>query len=454
MKSNKKYICSNCGAIFAKWQGKCSNCNQWNTLTEQVEQKSDSRIKTSKTPGKTTRLSNNLVLKPNIRFPTGSDELDRVLGGGVVNGSVMLIGGAPGVGKSTLLMQVAYTISNSIGKVLYVSGEESLEQIALRAKRLKCISENIFILPQSRLDQFIAEIEQEDFSLVIIDSIQSVYIPEVQGTVGGVSQVRQSASLLSEICKRRNIPLFLIGHITKDGSIAGPKTLEHLVDVVLYFDEDTSSDFRLLKAFKNRFGIVGEVGVFRMDEKGLLDVENPSQLFLSQSINKESGSAITVGIEGKRAFLLELQALVSKTGYSYPQRVIRGLNLTRCLLLLAILEKKVGIPMSNYDCFVNIVGGLKSEDPALDLPFVLAVVSSFRNLRIKDNTLAIGELGLNGALVSPSNMDIRLREIVRTNYNRILVPSDCKVDKITGLEIIPVSDLFSAFDLALEKKDK
>ncbi len=448
MPHDRIFICSNCGARYIRWQGQCEQCGEWNTIKEQ--QIPESGTSFSSKPGRLKPLTEKEV-KARRRVSTGYRELDRVLGGGLVAGSVVLIGGPPGIGKSTLLLQVAHKVASQQGKVLYVSGEESSAQIALRAKRLGAFSDSVMLLTEPRLEQFRAEFSSAPFSLVVIDSIQSVYLASESGVIGGVSQVRQSASLLSDLCKNSNTPLFLIGHITKEGSIAGPKTLEHLVDVVLYFEEDTGSDFRLLKAFKNRFGVIGEVGVFKMTSKGLEDVDDPSSLFVSTGAENQAGSVVTVGLEGKRPFLLELQALVSKTSYSYPQRVIRGLDLTRSMLLLAILEKKVGIPLSRYDCFVNIVGGLRSDDPSLDLAFVLAVVSSFRNIPLKPHTVPLGELGLSGNLVAPGNLEMRLRELKRTSYNRVLVPAGVKTGMIKGLDIIKISHLFDAFNEALKK---
>ncbi len=401
-------------------------------------------------PGRLTPLVEGVVSSRG-RISTGSDELDRVLGGGLVPGSVVLIGGPPGIGKSTLLLQVAHRIAQRVGNVLYLSGEESASQLALRAKRLGAFSEALLLLTEPRLEQFVAEFAAGSFAMVVIDSIQSVYIERESGIVGGVSQVRQSAALLSELCKQKGTPLFLIGHITKEGAIAGPKTLEHLVDVVLYFEEDTGSDFRLLKVFKNRFGVIGEVGVFKMTSRGLEDVADPSGLFLSSGAGTQPGSVISVGLEGKRPFILELQALVSKSSYTYPQRVIRGLNLTRCMLLLAILEKKVGLPLSRFDCFINIVGGLHSKDTALDLAFVLAVVSSFRNIPLRPGTIPLGELGLSGEIVVPGNLELRLKALQRTNYNRVLLPSGARVKRLKGLEIIHIAHLFDAFKSALKR---
>jgi len=454
MKEKTHFVCEICGAVYPRWQGRCDQCGNWNSITEVKIPKSRSKAKSdlgeSKSAGKIVSLSG-FSVKTLERIKTGSVELDRVLGGGMVPGATILVGGPPGIGKSTLLLQTAHNVAKDGKRVLYLSGEESTEQIMLRASRLGTLSENLFLLTEPDLSQFMAEFSANDFSLVVIDSIQSVFIPTVLSSAGSVAQIRESVYALSEVTKSKGVPLFLVGHITKEGTIAGPKLLEHMVDVVLYFEEESRAEYRLLKVFKNRYGVVGEIGVFRMTGCGLEDVLNPSEIFVSPDAEKNPGSVVSVGIEGIRPFLLEIQALVSASSYTYPQRVIRGLDIRRTLLLLAIIEKRVGIPLSKEDCFINIVGGIHIDDPALDVAVVLAVVSSFRDIPVKEKTIALGELGLTGEIKPIANLQPRLKEIQRLGYRRAIIPCNMakKLQDVT-LEIIEVANLFDVFRSALE----
>ena len=433
MKQKNEFICSNCGYKSPKWLGKCLSCGQWDTFEEVVRQ-TDKKIRlVSSAKTKSYKLEE-IETNDDYRLLTGIAELDRVLGGGVVPGSLVLVGGDPGIGKSTLMLQMC-------GKKpeyapLYVTGEESLQQIKLRSSRLSDISPNISIIADTNLESIVDSIEHSDSQIIVIDSIQSVFSSRVESTPGSILQVRECASLLMQTAKTLNKAIFIIGHVTKDGFIAGPKILEHMVDTVLQFEGEKTYSYRILRALKNRFGSTNEIGIFEMHDKGLQEVQNPSELFLVNRQHQDAGVAIVAAIEGSRPILLEVQALVSSSGYSMPQRTVNGIELRRLHMILAVLEKRMGIPFRNFDVFVNIAGGVFLSDPAIDLGIAAALVSSHRDKPISSKTVLIGEIGLTGEVRQVSAMSQRLKEAAKLGFTKALVPSATKYDlNIKGLHI-------------------
>lgn len=424
-KFKTRYICQNCGYSSMKWLGKCPSCEQWETLVEEVVKESNS---------KTNQVQVNSVILPlgkintdsSARMQVGINEFDRLLGGGIVPGSVILLGGEPGIGKSTLLVQVASALSEKHFSVLYISGEESVEQIKLRTERLKLNGRELFLLNETNVEGIISHIENHKPQVVIIDSIQIVYLSGLTSAPGSVAQVRECASLLTSVAKRMGISLFFIGHVTKSGAIAGPRVVEHLVDTVLYFEGDMHNRYRILRTLKNRFGSTDEIGIFNMQADGLREVGNPSELFLSIKENTAAGSIVIASMEGTRPILVEVQALVSPTIFGMPERRTIGLDHKRLAILLAVLEKRAGVRLANQDVFVNVVGGIRLNEPAVDLGMVLAVVSSFREMKIPEGTAAIGEVGLGGEVRSVSHVDRRLSEIERLGFKKVILPKKNK----------------------------
>ncbi len=388
------------------------------------------------------------------RIKTNIGELDRILGGGIVNGSVVLVGGEPGIGKSTLLLQTSRNLAAQNDKILYISGEESVKQTKLRANRLGCNSQNLYLVNETNLDLIIEYIKKISPRVVIIDSIQVLYRPVISSIPGSVSQVRECAAELTLLAKGSGISLFLVGHITKDGSIAGPKILEHIVDCVLYFEGERSTSFRLLRAVKNRFGSTNEVGVFQMTQEGLQEVANPSQLFLSQRPEDSRGSIVTAAIEGTRPMLVEVQALVSPTAFGMPRRWSQGVDYNRTLLLIAVLEKRQGLALKMQDVYVNVAGGMKISEPAADLAIASAIVSSFRERYIQKETVALGEVGLGGEVRGVSQLGLRIEEACRLGFKRCVVPksglSGLQINK-SKVELIAVSTVKEALEAVLEK---
>lgn len=443
-----RFICQNCGYSSLKWVGKCPSCEQWDTMVEEVVKESELN-KTSNTIAKNVVCPlSEISTSSSARSKTDINEFDRLLGGGITPGSVILLGGEPGIGKSTLLLQAASGIAKNGGSVLYITGEESAEQIKLRAERLKLQCNNLFLLNETNVDAIIDHIENQKPQFVIIDSIQIIYTSGLPSAPGSVAQVRECTSMLTSIVKRKGVSLFLIGHVTKTGAIAGPRVVEHLVDVVLYFEGDMHNRYRILRTLKNRFGSTEEIGIFSMQADGLREVSNPSEIFLSNREKTVSGSVVVASMEGTRPLLVELQALVSPTIFGMPERRATGLDHRRIALLLAVLEKRAGVRLGNQDVFVNVVGGIKLAEPAVDLGMMLAVVSSFREIPILEGTVAIGEVGLGGEVRAVSHIDRRLVEIERLGFKKVIMPQKNKENILTdrNLEIIGVQTVTDAVE--------
>lgn len=398
------YFCQNCGYESSKWLGQCPACKEWNTFVEETVDKSqekDTRVASSVTPVPLSEIS----ATPGDRFTTHSKEFDRVLGGGIVPGSLVLIGGDPGIGKSTLLLQLCRDLSFDQKQILYISGEESLQQIKLRAERMGEFSDSLRLLSETNLSIIKGVIEREKPEVVIIDSIQTMYSEEVGSAPGSVSQVRESTNVLMQIAKGLNITVFVVGHVTKEGTVAGPRVLEHMVDTVLYLEGDRYASYRILRGVKNRFGSTNEIGVFEMRSDGLREVKNPSEFMLSGKPKGASGSVVACSMEGTRPILLEIQALVTKSNFGMPRRTTVGTDLNRLNLLMAVLEKRIGLPLGEYDAYVNIAGGMKITEPAIDLAIVMAIVSSFKDKPVDDKIIAFGEVGLSGEIRSTSSAE-------------------------------------------------
>lgn len=422
--SKKKTLlfeCQSCGFQSPKWLGKCPQCNSWESLIE-LSNEQINFLKQGTNPlekSSTARAITEIDCEEFVKFSSYESELDIVLGGGIVAGGLYLIGGSPGVGKSTLLLKVAYNLANAGKKTLYVSGEESVGQIKSRAQRLGCLSSNLFLLSEINLDNILAQIPS--FEVCIIDSIQTLFSSSISSAPGSVAQVRESTFALMRMAKEKNISIFIIGHITKEGSIAGPRVLEHMVDSVLYFEGDPSKELRILRGFKNRFGNTSEVGIFEMKENGLVSAKEASRLFFENK-KKMAGSAITVILEGSRALVLEIQALVSENNYGVPKRLATGFDLNRLNMLLALLERKLEIPLKGYDVFVNVAGGIKINETGADLAIIASIISSFRNRPLNPTTAFIGEVSLIGDVREVGNLDARLKELVHYGFSKAIVP--------------------------------
>ncbi|OGU59866.1 MAG: DNA repair protein RadA [Ignavibacteria bacterium GWF2_33_9] len=421
MKSKIFYVCGNCGYRSARWQGRCPSCESWNSFLE--EETKSSTKKSSRAKAETPILISEVKNLTTQRITIGINEFDRVLGGGLVPGSVVLIGGDPGIGKSTLLLQVSG--KTKPGDCLYVSGEESKQQIALRFKRVFQNQEDLQILPETNLETILATLENNNYDFAIIDSIQSVYSSDIDGIPGSLTQIRECAIKLTEFAKRTNTSVFLIGHVTKEGFIAGPKVLEHMVDVVLQFEGEKNYSYRILRTLKNRFGSTNEIGIFEMVDSGLREVSNPSELFLAEVTNTP-GVAISAVIEGSRPIIIESQALVTSTGFSYPQRTTNGFDIKRLQLILAVLEKRIGISFSNKDVFVNIAGGFRIDDTSLDLAIACALISSNSEISIPDKTVIIGEIGLTGEVRNVPFIEQRINEAIKLGFTNIILPEVSK----------------------------
>ena len=402
------FVCNECGYESSKWMGKCPACNQWNTFFEEKQITANTAKARQKTNAEVVQL-NTVEKKETTRIKTGVGELDRVLGGGFVNGSLTLLGGEPGIGKSTLILQICNSVKVD-GKILYVSGEESAEQIKLRADRLGIDSENILFLAETDIDVVQNSLEKYDPKFVIIDSIQTMYSEEITSAPGSVSQVREITARVMQICKQKGITTIIIGHVTKDGNIAGPRVLEHMVDTVLYLEGERYFTYRILRGVKNRFGSTNEIGMFEMEGKGLVEITNPSSILISERNGNPAGSIITVSLEGTRPLLVELQALTTLSVFGIPRRNAIGVDYNRLTLLMAVLEKRAGLPLGNQDVYLNVVGGIKVNEPALDLSIILSVASSYKNISIKEDVVAIGEVGLTGEVRSVNMIDKRIKE--------------------------------------------
>lgn len=446
------YYCTECGNESPKWQGKCAACGAWNTLVEHVEKPiaagraKSAPVGISKTPLKLSQVISN----DEIRFTTGMGELDRVLGGGAVAGSLVLVGGAPGIGKSTLLLQICKSLCNG-RSVLYVSGEESEKQLKLRAERIGTESDELYILSETNLSDILGAVESIQPDILIVDSVQTLYREENDSAPGSVSQVKDCTMALMQLSKSEGITVFVVGHINKDGAIAGPKVLEHMVDCVLYFEGDPNSSYRLLRAAKNRFGSTNEIGVFEMVDTGLIEVPNPSQMLLEGRPEGASGTCVACVMEGTRPVLAEVQALVSKTSFNVPRRTADGFDFNRAALLLAVAEKRCGMKLSAFDAYINVIGGLRLDEPGADLPVVLAIASSYRDTVIPNELVAIGEVGLTGEIRSVSNLNQRLGEVARLGFKTCIIPrnSSEKLEIPEGLTVYRVRNLQEAIASAL-----
>lgn len=425
-KSKTVFVCSECGYETPKWAGKCPGCGEWNTMVEDVRLPQKSAVSAAPRPAHTfsaTPLSQ-INAADEHRFVTGISELDRVLGGGIVKGSVILLSGDPGIGKSTILLQVCNALQRDI-KILYVSGEESAIQIKLRAKRIGVESDSVSIMTETDVQTVCEYINSARPDLVMIDSIQTMQHPDISSSPGSIVQVRESANLLLRTGKSLDIPIFIVGHVNKGGDIAGPKVMEHIVDTVLYFEGERNQSYRILRAIKNRFGSTNEIGVFEMTETGLAEVENPSAMMLSGRMSDVSGGCITCIIEGTRPILAEVQGLVAATGFGNARRTAAGFDYNRLNLLLAVLEKRLGLMFSNLDTYINIVGGIRLDEPAADLAVAMALVSGLRDIPIDENTVTFGEIGLSGELRSVPRAQARVNEAARMGFTRCILPSAC-----------------------------
>ena len=451
-KSKTVFYCTACGNETPKWQGRCPACGAWNTIQEHIEKPAavgkakSAPVGMSRRPHRICEVDSG----DEIRFSTGMGELDRVLGGGAVAGSLVLVGGAPGIGKSTLLLQICNSLCTG-RKVLYVSGEESERQLKLRAQRLGVSPEELYILSETRLSDILEAVEEMQPDILIADSIQTLYNEENESSPGSVSQVKDCTMALMQISKARGIMVFVVGHINKDGNIAGPKVLEHMVDCVLYFEGDPNSSYRLLRAAKNRFGSTNEIGVFEMADKGLIEVPNPSQMLLEGRPEGAPGTCVACVMEGTRPVLAEVQALVTKTTFNVPRRAADGFDFNRAVLLMAVAEKRGGMKLNIFDAYINVIGGLRLDEPGADLPVVLAVASSYRDQVIADDLAAIGEVGLTGEIRSVSNMNQRLAEVARLGFKKCIIPKNGseKLEIPADLTVYRVRNLREAIETAM-----
>lgn len=448
-KAKTQYVCQSCGGVSAKWQGQCPACDEWNTLEESlIEKQSENRFQGLAQAAKRQRLAD-IEAEQVPRMSSGLDELDRVLGGGIVPGGVCLIGGDPGIGKSTLLLQSLALIHQQGLSVLYISGEESGAQIALRAQRLGIDAPDLQVLAEIQLQKIIQAVEQTGPAVVVIDSIQTVYSEELTSAPGSVAQVKECAAHLTRLAKARGIALIMVGHVTKDGHLAGPRVLEHIVDTVLYFEGDTQSSFRLIRAFKNRFGAVNELGVFAMTDKGLKGVSNPSALFLSQHGQTVPGSCVLVTQEGSRPILVEIQALVDAAHVPNPRRLALGLEQHRLAMLLAVLHRHAGIACFDQDVFLNAVGGVKISEPAADLAVLLAIYSSMRNKALPKSLVVFGEVGLAGEIRPSPKGQERLKEAAKLGFRQAIIPrANLPKNKLADMQIIAVERIDEAINAA------
>ena len=441
------FFCQNCGYESVKWMGQCPGCQQWNTFVEESVTEASSGKKQQRSRKQPVSLAE-IQTEKEERTATGIGELDRVLGGGIVGGSLLLVGGDPGIGKSTLLLQVCRLLSLAGKKVLYISGEESLRQIKLRAQRLGSFNDNLLLLCETNLTDIREAAQKQKPEIMVIDSIQTMYNEDVSSAPGSVSQVRESTGMLLQIAKGMGISVFIVGHVTKDGSVAGPRVLEHMVDTVLYFEGDRHASYRILRSVKNRFGSTNEIGVFEMRGDGLAEVRNPSEFMLSGKPQGASGSIVACSMEGTRPILIEVQALVCRSNFGIPRRTAAGTDFNRVNLLMAVLEKRGRMNLSECDAYVNIAGGIKMTEPALDLAILLAVASSYRDIVIPDRVVAFGEVGLSGEVRAVSMAQQRVREAKKLGFETVILPRVCEntVGEAEGVELVFVSTIAEAVE--------
>ncbi len=446
-KTAVRFICQNCGFQSLRWLGKCPGCNEWNTLLEEVLQFNKEPV--PKSEAKAQKIGE-INAEAERRKATGINEFDRILGGGIVSGSLVLIGGEPGIGKSTLLLQVCSKVSKVSGRVLYVSGEESLQQIKMRAERLGVTTaEEFYLLTENNFENVKSQIKKLKPRLVVIDSIQIIYNPLLSASPGSISQIKEVTTELMYLAKNIDVPVFIVGHVTKDGSIAGPKVLEHIVDTVLYFEGEKHHNYRILRTVKNRFGATNEIGIFEMTSAGLQEVSNPSRFFLEERSGGKVGSVAVACLEGSRPLLVELQALTVPTSFGMPRRTSEGFDYQRLLLLIAVLEKKEGFHLHSQDVFINIAGGVKADEPAADLGLILALTSGFKNIPVPAGVSVFGEVGLGGEVRGVNQAEARVKEAVRLGFKKIIMPRANFSAKLSGkeTEIYPVEMIKEAIEL-------
>ncbi|MFQ5854733.1 MAG: DNA repair protein RadA [Anaerolineae bacterium] len=449
-KQRVQFVCQECGHATPKWVGRCPDCGEWNTMEQVVTETSRSARRRPAAPRSTPQRLTDVSADHFQRLPVSIVEFSRVLGGGVVPGSMVLIGGDPGIGKSTLLLQVSAQMAANGRPVLYVSGEESPQQIRMRADRLSLTADDLFLLAETNLDRVMEHVYDLHPHAVVIDSIQTVYTDDLDSTAGSITQVRECASRLMELAKSEGVPVFVVGHVTKEGNIAGPRVLEHIVDAVLYLEGERFHSYRLLRGVKNRFGSTNEVGVFEMTRHGLVEVTNPSEAFLAERLTAVPGSTVAVTLEGTRPLLVEVQALTGPTSFSTPRRTANGVDFNRLLLLTAVLSKRVGLPLGDQDVFVNIVGGLKIAEPAADLSIATAIASSQQGIPVASDLAIIGEIGLSGELRSVTQVEKRINEAGKLGFKRVLLSrSHRNGDGHSDVQLIPARTLGEALDVAL-----
>ncbi len=449
-RSRVVFVCQHCGKESPKWLGRCSSCQEWNSFTEKVISVTTQSISETSQPQALSTVTNANQDRLQLPLP----EFNRTLGGGLVPGSLVLIGGEPGIGKSTLLLQLSAMLAKNEGTVIYVSGEETLWQIKLRAQRLKIKGEQLYLLSETNIDAILDKIEDLNPCLVVVDSIQAVYLPEIETTSGSIPQVRECTMRMMQWAKKSQVPLIITGHVTKDGAIAGPRILEHIVDCVLYLEGESFSSYRLLRSVKNRFGSTNEIGIFEMKTQGLIEVENPSRVFLSQRLNRAVGSVVVSTLEGSRPLLVEVQALTNATSFGLPRRIANGVDYARLLMITAVLCRRVGLKLANQDIIVNATGGMRISEPAADLAIALAIASSSSDKGVDPELVAVAEIGLSGELRTVSQLDRRLGEAARLGFTRCLV-SDVSVRAShipKGLKLVPASTLKEAIKLGLVGK--
>ena len=445
------FFCQSCGYESSKWMGQCPGCKEWNTFVEEVVDKKSAgtlaKQKATASEAKVLPLSQ-IEMTYDKRVSTDMKELDRVLGGGIVQGSMVLVGGDPGIGKSTLLLQVCRNLSEHNIKVLYISGEESLQQIKIRAERIGNFGDSLKLLCETNLDTIKAVIDREQPQIVVIDSIQTMFNEEVSSAPGSVSQVRESTGVLMQIAKGMGISIFIVGHVTKEGVVAGPRVLEHMVDTVLYFEGDRHAAYRILRGVKNRFGSTNEIGVFEMRQDGLVEVENPSEYMLSGKPEGASGSVVACSMEGTRPILLEVQALVCHSNFGIPRRTAAGTDFNRVNLLMAVLEKRLGLKLGDCDAYVNIAGGIKMNEPAIDLGIVLALISSYKDKPIDEKTICFGEVGLSGEVRAVNMAEQRVQEAKKLGFEVCILPEVCRksMTEVKGIKLVGVSNLLDAMN--------
>ena len=450
-KSKTVFVCSSCGYETPKWLGKCPECGEWASLQEEVRIAKGSSADSKAAKPSSVRSYTLKEIEPDneIRYKTGMSELDRVLGGGIVKGSLVLLSGDPGIGKSTVLLQICQQLGKKLD-IMYVSGEESYNQIKLRADRLGVTTENLRILCETDVQAVCEHIRSAKPNLVIVDSVQTMNYTELSSSPGSVTQVRESANLLMRIAKSMSVPVIMVGHVNKDGNIAGPKVLEHVVDAVLYFEGERNLSFRILRAVKNRYGSTNEIGVFEMTDRGLVEVENPSEMFIAGRPKNTPGTCVACVMEGTRPILAEIQGLVTPTAYGNPRRMTNGFDYNRMAMLIAVLEKRGGYCLSNFDAYINIVGGMKLDEPALDLTIAMALVSSLKDYAIRDDVLAFGEIGLAGEVRAISHCEQRVKEAARLGFNKCIIPrhnlKSVPAKLTEKIEIVGVRTIRQAFE--------